>query len=71
MEANASRGLWKRLIAVVKLHRMVSIWNLCTDADSEMCVGRHPYLRPEEPDSAAQNYVTDDLRCFCNAVPSA
>ena len=33
--------------------------------------GRHPCLRFDQPDSAAQNYVTDDLECFCKAVPSA
>ena len=33
--------------------------------------GRHPCLRPEEPDSAAQNYVTEDLKCFCKAASSA
>ena len=31
---------------------------------------RHPCLRPEEPDSAAQKYVTEDLKGFCEATSS-
>lgn len=27
--------------------------------------GRHPYLRSDEPDSAAQKYITEDLKPFC------
>ena len=30
--------------------------------------GRHPCLRPEEPDSAAQKYVTEDLKCFYKPI---
>ena len=33
--------------------------------------GRHPCLRSDQPDSAAQKYVTDELECFCKAVHSA
>lgn len=32
--------------------------------------GRQPYLRSDQPDSAAQDYVTEDLECFCTAVSS-
>lgn len=32
--------------------------------------GRHPYLRSDQPDSAAQDYVTENLRCFCTAASS-
>lgn len=31
--------------------------------------GRHPCLRSDQPDSAAQNYVTEDLACFGNRIP--
>lgn len=30
--------------------------------------GRHPCLGPEEPDFAAQRYITEDLKCFCEAT---
>ena len=33
--------------------------------------GRHPCLRSDQPDSAAQEYVTKDLECFCKGVPWA
>lgn len=29
------------------------------------CGGRHPCLRSDEPDSAAQKYITEDLQPFC------
>lgn len=32
--------------------------------------GRQPYLRSDQPDSAAQDYVTEDLECFRTAVSS-
>lgn len=32
--------------------------------------GRHPYLRSDQPDPAAQDYVTEDVKCFCTAVSS-
>lgn len=33
--------------------------------------GRHPCLGPEEPDSAAQKYVSEDLKGFCKVTYSA
>ena len=30
--------------------------------------GRHPCLRSDEPDSAAQNYITEDLKPFCKVL---
>lgn len=32
--------------------------------------GRHPCLGSDEPDSAAQKYLTYDLKCFCQALSS-
>lgn len=32
--------------------------------------GRHPCLRSDQPDSAAQNYITEDIQEFCKPLPS-